>query len=251
MLAGTIATPTPAAASRAAASTCAVLTASRGTNPAAAQIVTTMPCRPVRDGKQDPAVVPERIEADGIGRGERAVPPADDDDERLVAEEDRRAEPAGTRLGPDGDVCDAGIERVLEDIAVVELVEPHRHARMGFAHALDRRRQQADREREDGRDLDLGELEGECRAPRAIRPLCGQQGAARLRQEGPAGGRKPRSARQALEQRAAHLELEQPDLLRDRRRSDVQVVGRGTERPALGDRDQVLELPEIHGALEQ
>ena len=75
--------------------------------------------------------------------------------------------------------------------------------------------------------------------------------AARLRQEGPAGGREPRSARQALEQRAAHLELEQPDLLRDRRRSDVQVVGRGTERPALGDRDQVLELPEIHGALEQ
>ena len=133
----------------------------------------------------------------------------------------------------------------------MELVEPHRHARMGLAHALDRRRQQADREREDGRDLDLGELEGECRSPRAVRPLRRQQRAARLRQEGPAGGREPCPARQALEQRAPHLELEQPDLLRDRRRGDVQVVRRGTERAALGDRDQVLELPEIHGALEQ
>jgi hypothetical protein len=80
---------------------------------------------------------------------------------------------------------------------------------------------------------------------------CAASSALRLRQEGPAGGREPCPARQALEQRAPHLELEQPDLLRDRRRGDVQVVGRGTERSALGDRDQVFELPEIHGALEQ
>ena len=112
-------------------------------------------------------------------------------------------------------------------------------------------RQEPDREREHRRDLDLGELERERRATRAVRPLRGQQRAARLRQERAPGGRQRAPRGQALEQRAADLELEQPDLLRDRRRGDVQVMGRGAERAALGDRDQVLELPEVHGALEQ
>ena len=132
-----------------------------------------------------------------------------------------------------------------------ELVEPHRHARMGLAHPLDRRRQQPDREREHGRDLDLGVLERERGAPRALRPLRREKRAARLRQERAAGRREPRAARQPLEQRPADLELEQADLLRDRRRGDVQAVRRRTERAVLGDRDQVLELPEVHGGLER
>jgi hypothetical protein len=70
---------------------------------------------------------------------------------------------------------------------------------------------------------------------------------ARLAQELLAGRGEPHAAGEALHKLAPELALERPDLLRQGRLGDEQGLGRGGQRPALGDDHEVLELPKVQG----
>jgi hypothetical protein len=51
----------------------------------------------------------------------------------------------------------------------------------------------------------------------------------------------------SYEQRRAHALLERLDLLRERRRGDVQAFGRSREVQLLGNRDEVPKQSQLHG----
>ena len=110
---------------------------------------------------------------------------------------------------------------------------------------LDRGRQDADRERRDRRDLELGAVERERSAGGAHGPLRGQHSSARLGQEGLAGGRQADAARQPLDQIAAELALEHADLLRERRRRDACALRAAPEGALVDDCEEVFELPQV------
>ena len=77
----------------------------------------------------------------------------------------------------------------------------------------------------------------------------GEHGAPRLGEEGLAdlGERHPPAG--AREQRGAELALEAADLLAHRLLPHVQALRGAPEVPFLGDREDVLELPQLHARL--
>ena len=238
----------PAAASRTTASTCPCAPRRAARTRPRAQIAQHEVEQPVRVRVQHPRVARQRLDAHRRLRRRRR---------RAGARRWRRTPrgPSATagprqasRRRPDRDVADAAVDRGLRELAVGELVQAHRDAGMRLAQPLDRVRQQADGQRQHGRDLDLRRLQPE-RATRRARPALGRQHRGlRLRQQRAAGRREARAARQALEQRPADLVLQQADLLRQRGRRDVDALGAGAERAGLGDRDEVLQLAEVHAA---
>src|SRR5207248_10414699 len=102
------------------------------------------------------------LEPDALPPGER-VGRVDDHDELLPADHLERPLPATDRSRADREVGHALLDRILEQGAVAELVQPDRDVRMALMPDADVARQHADRHREDGRDLELAELEGQRR----------------------------------------------------------------------------------------
>jgi hypothetical protein len=74
--------------------------------------------------------------------------------------------------------------------------------------------------------------------PRQHRPGLVQQHAARLGQ--------PHALPPALEQRRAHYLLQPPDLLAQRRLRDEHLFRRVRERPGVGHRHEVAQVPQLH-----
>ena len=70
--------------------------------------------------------------------------------------------------------------------------------------------------------------------------------AAGARREQLAGGGRHDASRCALEQLGAELRLELPDLMRERRLGDVELLGRAGEVAVAGDRLGVAELTNLH-----
>ena len=65
-------------------------------------------------------------------------------------------------------------------------------------------------------------------------------------QEVLAGGRQGDATARAPQQRHTELRLQPPDLLRERRLGDVRGLGGAAEMAVPGDRDEVLELTQLH-----
>jgi hypothetical protein len=61
-----------------------------------------------------------------------------------------------------------------------------------------------------------------------------------------AGGRQRRCAPRPVDQLGAELVLEAPHLCADAGLADVHALGRAGEVRRLGDRHEVLELPQLH-----
>lgn len=68
----------------------------------------------------------------------------------------------------------------------------------------------------------------------------------RVRQNGLAGRGEPDLAPAAVEQRLAELALELADRCADRGLRDMDALCGPREIGFLGDRDEVLELPQLH-----
>ena len=170
----------------------------------------------------------------------------DDGDEALVAELDDGAVARGRRR-PDGDVTGPVVDGAHELVAVQVLVQPHGDPGVREVEALDRPGEQSDRQREDRCDLEIGLLECERGPGGASAATSRGHGGSGVGQQGPAGRCEPRAASETLEQRPSDLGLEYPDLLREGRRRDVHLLGGGTKRAFIRDRDKVLELAEVHG----
>ena len=118
---------------------------------------------------------------------------------------------------------------------------------MALVPDADVRGQHADRHREHGRDLELAEPRARARSARpagrarrrARRAV--PRAAARAR---PASATTPRGRRSS--RRPVQLLLERPDVLRERRLRDADPPRRARERAFVHDRDEALELAEVH-----
>ncbi len=174
------------------------------------------------------------------------MPRADDHHEALVAELHDRAVARGWRR-TDCDVADPVVDGADQLVAVQVLVESDRDPGVRQVEALDRAGEQPDGQREDGGDLEVGLLECE-RSPGGA-PSASRRGHRRTRigEQGASGRREPRATRKPLEQKPADLGLEHPDLLREGRGRHVHSFRGGAERALVRDRDEVLELAEVHG----
>jgi hypothetical protein len=73
------------------------------------------------------------------------------------------------------------------------------------------------------------------------------QRVARLAQQRPPGVGQPHPMRGPLEQPGAELALQRPHRDRQRRLNHCQPLRRPGEAALLGDRDEVLQLPQLHG----
>ena len=131
-------------------------------------------------------------------------------------------------------------------IAVGELPEPDSHAAVPGPELSDEGRQDADRERTHGGDLQLAALEGLRLSGSHPGALRGGQHRPRLRQHLAAGGGQAHAARRALEQDRADVPLERLDLLRKRRLRNPQLPRGHSERARLGHCDEVRDLPQRH-----
>src|SRR5581483_6646864 len=151
-----------------------------------------------------------------------------------------------SRPRPDREIADAAADVLLEQVPVRLLVHPDPDVGVALVPARDRVRQDPDRDREEDRDLELAGLETERSARGRGRAVGGPYGRLRLRQERGAGGRQPDPAREPLDQVAAQLPLEPSDLLRERRLREIEAARRLREGAVLRQRDEALELAEIH-----
>jgi hypothetical protein len=68
----------------------------------------------------------------------------------------------------------------------------------------------------------------------------------RLRKEDAARGRQRDAVREAVEERIVDVRLERADALRERRLRNADTPGRTRERALVDDRDEALELAEVH-----
>ena len=116
-------------------------------------------------------------------------------------------------MGPDREVRDPLLDRILEQGPVPELLQPDRDVRVLLVPRPDVPRQQPDRHRQDGRDLELAGLERERRAGGAAAALDRAQGRAGLGQQRAPGRGQRRSVRETRHHRAVQLLLERPDVL--------------------------------------
>ena len=107
-------------------------------------------------------------------------------------------------------------------------------------------REDAQRRRGRHRHVEPPDLELERLAHMPAGTLSVPQGGARLAEQLLARCGESHAPRQPLEQLAAELALQRPDLLGQRRLGHEQVLGCRGERPALCDGHEVLELPEVH-----
>ena len=62
-----------------------------------------------------------------------------------------------------------------------------------------------------------------------------------------AGGRQRNTLWLTLHERHAQVFLELADLRRQRRLADARALGRATEMPLVRERDQIAEIPQVHG----
>ena len=129
---------------------------------------------------------------------------------------------------------------------MAELVQADRDVRVPRVPHPDVARQDADRHREHGRDLELAQLERQRRASALPAALDRAHSRPRLGQEAPPGRRQRDAAREPVEDRAVQLELERLDVLRQRRLRDPDATRRAGERAFVDDRDEALELTEVH-----
>src|SRR5439155_26463393 len=102
-------------------------------------------------------------EPNRLPRGQR-IAGRSDDDELLPRHLLERALPRSERQRADCEVGDPLLDRLLEQRAVSELLEPDANVRIALVPEADVTGQQADGHREDGRDLERAGLEGERRA---------------------------------------------------------------------------------------
>src|SRR6266545_1763281 len=194
---------------------------------------------------EHPLAVCELFEPNRLTRGQW-VARRSNDDELLPRHLLQRALPRSERQWADREVGDPRLDRLLEQRAVPELLEPDADVRIALVPEADVSRQQADGHREDGRDLELARFECECSARGAPSALDRTHGCAGLRQQRASGRCERDTARQALEHRSVDVGLERTDVLRERGLRDPDPAGRTRERPFLDNGDEARELPDIH-----
>ncbi|ANZ37327.1 hypothetical protein BBK82_15920 [Lentzea guizhouensis] len=149
-----------------------------------------------------------------------------------LARHEREVEPARADLLDQLGV--AGLAHPDLDTGV-QLVEPRQHGRqVHHVQAL----QAADRQRAPEQALHGGHG--------VTRGLDAAQRAPGLRQEGPPGLGQLDLAGGAQEQRRAELDLQRADRRGEAGLGDVHPLGGAGEVALLGDREEVLELPEFH-----
>jgi hypothetical protein len=138
----------------------------------------------------------------------------------------------------------------LAEARGIALLDREVHGRMGFAVAADERRGEAVR----GRGAGEAEREVPDRALRRLRaafPSAGHGGEDRARlvaEDGAALG-ELHAAREPAEEREAQLALEVAHLLRQRRLADAERLRRAREVAVLGHREEVAQVPQLHGGL--
>ena len=145
----------------------------------------------------------------------------------------------------EGEVDLTGVD-VAEHLAGRALAQPDLDPRVRLGEPREQPGNVDRARREQGADGDPAADEAAKLVDLAAGALDLGEDAAGASREQLAGGGRHDASRRALEQLGAELGLEPPDLVRERRLGDVQLLGRAREVAVAGDRLGVAELAHLH-----
>ena len=179
-------------------------------------------------GEVDPGAAGERV----IGRQDRV----EDVAEQLLAVEARCRRGAARREHSIAeDHVDVAGDEHRHRLVGLGLLHAQRDAGRDGAQRPRRGRQQAGQRGREAADPHLAARRCVLRRELALQPLELREQRVGVPEQDVRGGREPDAAPGRLEQRVADLRSSADELLRDRRRREVQRVGRRRERAVVGD----------------